>query len=180
MNVYHPTSYKIKKGEKFIFDANVWIKMMPSFQNLTNANHSAEYSKLLQEILDNECKIGILNIEISEIFNVFIREQSKAFLQSKGRWATFKKHYRPSAQFETDKNLILNEIENLIFNIGEKINDCFESIETEKILDTSRSDYDFNDNYMYRYCEKNGYTFVTHDKDYNNFLDLNVNVISVI
>lgn len=178
MDIFHPNSYIIQKDDKFIFDSNIWIKLMPSFNSLTNKKDAEEYSNLLQRILDNGCKIGILNIEISEIFNVFMREQSKIFFN--GTFGNYKKDYRPTSQFEADKNLILGEIENLIFNIGEKVNDSFEIIEIDKILDTSRSDYDFNDNYMYRFCEKNKYIFVTHDRDYSNFSDLEVNVISVI
>lgn len=181
MNIFQTTSYEINEGQKFIFDANIWIKLMPSFTNLTSSSYSDEYSGLLQKILDNNCTVGILNIEISEIFNVFIREQSKKyFLDKPKHQRSFKKDYRPSLQFEKDKNLILSEIENMIFNIGVKLDDTFSNLETTKLLDTSRSDYDFNDNYMYRFCEKNGYIFVTHDKDYRNFLDLNIDVISSI
>lgn len=177
---YKTENFVVQTGQKFIFDTNVWISLMPIFSNFTS-NIGSNYSKLLQDILDNGCEIGILNIEISEVFNVFIREKAKEYFSLKGKKNTprnFKKLYRKSKNFEKDKNLILTEIKNIELAYGKKLNDNFSEFVDSDIFDSTLSNFDFNDNFICRYCEKYGYIFVTNDRDYKTYSNLNFSVIS--
>lgn len=180
MNTYNIKNFTVQEGQKFIFDTNIWISLMPIFSNFTS-NKGSNYSTLLQNILDKGCEIGILNIEISEIFNVYIRECGKSYLshiKKKYSPKNFKKIYRKSKQFEKDKNLIINEIQNIGLAYGVKLNDNFQNCNEKEILDTSLKDFDFNDNFICRYCEKYDYIFVTNDRDYKTFKNLNFTVVS--
>lgn len=181
MNFFDLNNFVVQEGQKFIFDSNVWISLMPSFSNFTQKNNN--YSRLLQNILDKNCEIGILNIEISEIFNVFIRENAKQYFKETGKNNTnsnYKKHYRRSDSFINAKNLILEEIKNIELGYGVKLNDNFNQLADEHIFDKNLNNFDFNDNFICRYCEKYDYIFVTNDRDYKTYSNLNFTVVSAI
>lgn len=181
MILHNINNFIVTPEQKFIFDSNVWISLMPSFKNFTTSNNN--YSKLLQDILDKGCEIGILNIEISEIFNVFIRENAKQYfkkVKKKNTPKNFKKYYRKSVDFKNAKNLILNEIKNIELVYGVKLNDNFDQLLDSDIFDQNLNNFDFNDNFICRYCEKYNYIFVTNDRDYKTYSNLNFTVVSAI
>lgn len=183
MKITETDKYIVNKGDKFIFDSNIWIELMPLYQNTNNPKIATEYAELLNKIMDEECEIGILAMELSEIYNVCLKKHSRIFFKENSLSAkkeNFKRWYRPSPQFEIDKNTIINEIENIITHLTKKVCDRFCMFDDSEILNKIRSDYDFNDNFIYKFCEKNNYKLVTHDSDYKNYSDLNFEVISSI
>ena len=111
MKISHISSHQVQPTKKYIFDTNIWLYLLPLQRNQSgyHQNNAALYSSLLSNILSNGCKIAILSIEVSEIFNVYLRERGKFFLNSQNKQYSsrnYKRIYRKSQSFINDKNYI--------------------------------------------------------------------------
>ena len=168
----------VYKDNKFIFDTNIWIKLLPNcFQEKDRVEVLS--SEILQNILDNNSEIAILQVIISELFNVFIKKRYEYHKKNKGTNYAYKKDYRASSEYEKDKNFFIDEFKDNILGFCQRKSDEFSNLDIDKVLDKKQTHYDFNDNYLVRFCEETGYTLVTNDKDCLTYSNINFECIYV-
>lgn len=179
-------SYLPKTGDIFFIDSNIWIYLLDITciiaSSKANDKKVEKYSDFIEKLKENNIEIVLLSMSISEIYNIYIKNLAKRFYDlnkisySEDR---FKKKYRPSKQFTYDNRFIVNNIKNNILPLVKVVNDKFDDLDINKVLN-ARSDYDFNDNYYIRFCERNNYKVLTNDKDFiNNYTDVEVEVYTI-
>ncbi len=177
-NINH---YTIKKGESFVVDTNIWIYLSDAFSIRTNQSLVEKYSIFIDKLIENDCKIYILSLGVSELFNRYIKETGSQYLRIKkirGEGA-FKKYYRPSPNFEKDKKYIIDTIKEVVLELAEPIADDFINLDIDNVLDAKRKDYDFNDNYFAQFCAKNNYKLLTHDSDFSKYKDVDFEILTL-
>ena len=183
MKIENIDNHDVIPENKYIFDANVWIDLLSVNVGQSDPRNIQKYSKLFQDILTKNCEIAIMAIEISEIFNTYLRNCAFKYcnLQNqKYNSKNYKKYYRPSQSFQQDKNFIADEISETILRNCLKVNDKFSQLSNKYLLGKTVVDFDFNDNYMLHFCELENYIFVTHDKDCQSasYSKINVKVVT--
>lgn len=180
-------NYTPNAEDVFFIDSNIWIYLLDINciveSSKANDKKVEKYSTFIEKLKENNIEIVLLSMSISEIYNIYIRNLSKRYYDLNGIQYSenrFKKIYRPSRQFNNDNKFIINNIKNNILPLVKVVNDNFDDLDINKVLNT-RADYDFNDNYYMRFCEKNNYKILTNDKDFiNNYDDINVEVYTII
>ena len=118
---------------------------------------------------------------ISELFNRYMKTSGNLYLKIKKikEPDAYKKYYRPSPEYEKDKRFIIENIQDNILNLVEIVGDNASELNTEKLLDKNRRNYDFNDNYFACFAEKFNYKLITYDFDFiTTYQDYNFTVIT--
>lgn len=174
--------FKIDEKDIFIVDTNVWI-MLLNMSLLPNSKKTVvdSYSTLIEKIKENGNKIVILVMGISELFNRYMKTSGNLYLKIKKikEPDAYKKYYRPSPEYEKDKRFIIENIQDNILNLVEIVGDNASELNTEKLLDKNRRNYDFNDNYFACFAEKFNYKLITYDFDFiTTYQDYNFTVIT--
>ncbi len=158
-------NHTINNTDRFFFDANIWVFLYQPLGD-SQTQKTSVYSAILKEILNKNCDIYISSLILSEFFNVILRHEFN-ILKSTNPTLDFKRDFRPSPQYISIINNIINITKNQIFNIAKRIDDKFSEIEIEDLF-YSLEKSDFNDKYYIEMCLKNNYILITDDADFNN------------
>jgi hypothetical protein len=158
-------SHTINISDRFFFDANIWIFLYQPLGNY-KTSRASDYSNVFNEILKNNCEIYISSLILSEFFNRILRYEFNV-LKSSDPTLDFKKDFKSTPQYQTIINNIINITKNQILNIAKCIDDKFNEIDINELLN-SMDQLDFNDKYYIEICLNNNYILVTDDADFKN------------
>lgn len=178
MAIFNLLRYKLEpnKDLKFIFDTNIWLYLY-SHLHEDKVREISAYSKLLEEIIDNEYEIFFPSFIMSEFTNVLLRADYNSIKDSIDREFSFKRHYVGSDDY-INKVDEINELLDQILSIENivKINDEFSNINIGKIKDTFKK-IDWNDSYLIELAKDKNSIIVTHDRDFEILNDQNIDLI---
>ena len=173
-NIQNISTFSPKKNDIFLLDTNVLIKI---FYPALGATNSAPYIKMYQTIIETRATLLVSSIQISEFVNRCIRFQFDIYKETHHEIENFKNDYRNTDDYKNCMNAILEIIENDILPCFKRINDDFDSMNTDNLLLYSFS-YDFNDAFIAELSRSKNAYLVTDDKDYANYLDKKLKVIT--
>lgn len=152
-------------GELFVLDSNIWLPIL-GFDNKLSDHYRNYFDKIIRS---ENCKILISPLQISEIFNRWLRFHAYKQYEKDHRPAEFKEYYksnyRISADFINKYRLIREELENYSekFEIKE-----LQEVSYDLITQFPPDQLDFNDNYIYQFAKQHNATLITDDGDYRN------------
>ena len=159
--VYNCDSYNIKQGDKFFFDANIWIKLLSP-----KANEIArKIQNFFKRINDKKCSIYICPELVSEIFNRLVRNKMDSSVVASRGYKDFRKSKmcREWIQDFSDQFSQLLNNRNVVF-----INLEIDGSEMLKYFQTKANLLDFKDFIYESLCKSNDLILVTNDYDFVN------------
>ncbi len=181
MTVKTLDTIEIVSESNFLFDTNIWFELLAAcFESRDEI--TGKVSKLLEKILEAEATIHIPSAVMSELFNRYLRNEyeKNALINGGLDKYHYKRDFRGSNVGKEKQHFFIHQMLNFLEEFGvEKVSDNFAEIETRNILELERKKYDFNDSLLVRICEINSYTFVTNDKDFRSYEDLDFTVLHV-
>lgn len=157
--IYDLESYNPTLGESFLFDTNIWIYL---YSPVTSCHYalSDAFSKFMWKCLNQDCTIYITSLILSEFYNTLLRIEYK-----NQNCKSYKGSFR-AAQEITEEAMSI--IENSIMCKVHKLDDSFVDINLNDI----KPEYDFNDYYLVKLCQRNNIKIVTNDSDFKQFGDV--------
>lgn len=157
-------------GEFFVLDSNIWLPIL-GYENTISDHYKEYFDKIIKS---NNCKILISPVQISEIFNRWLRFHAYKQYEKDQRPTEFKEYYksnyRRSSDFAKKYKLIQEDLENYADKIEIKE---LKEVSYELITNFPPDQLDFNDNYIYLFAKQYNATLITDDGDYKN-LDFKV------
>ena len=153
-------SYSIQSGDRFFFDANVWLCLWgPAVSSKRRSN---AYSRAMCDIRVAGCPIFLDALVMSEFINAFARLEWYRSVSASGKF----KDFRKSPDFKP----VANDIALNAKRIAMFCSACeseFTSVDIASLLnDFALGDSDFNDQMIAEICRKNGFALVTDDADF--------------
>jgi len=158
--------YNISKNERVFIDTNILIYLFsPDFVS-SNERYIEKYSKILEILLQNDAKLYISSVVVSEFINRVLQTNYK---KNQELYPSFKKDYRKSEKYKETLKLILKELKKIL-KISNKINDTFDEFDLLSWYqkDTNQN-LDFNDLQIAFIVEKNNLKLLSNDSDFENF-----------
>ncbi len=176
----HTSKYQDLKTDTYVFDACVWIYINSPFgYDAKNQHATAEYSKLLKNLMQDKKRIVFPFTIVSEYVNRVIRWGHQT-ASNNGYTGTFK-DFRNSPHAAHATKLAMAFSKN-IFAIGTPVCLGFDKM-TYADFDTALSGggIDINDRAVSLMCANEDYALVTHDRDFKtesiNLLSVNNNLL---
>ena len=174
-NVMDVETYVPQDGDKYFFDANIWLYFYCPI-----GNHKKEiiskYSGFLKKALSNDTTIYMSSLIASEIINAWLRLDFNILRRKKTVNDNYKKHYRGSSHYLRTAKDIQAIFNNELLNISTPLGDRFTEISLPDVL--SRLDKtDFNDCYYHHLAKLDNLLIVTDDADFAE-LDTGVSILT--
>ncbi|WP_367331278.1 type II toxin-antitoxin system VapC family toxin [Sphingobacterium multivorum] len=154
-----------KDGDFFVLDTNIWLPIL-GFES--DENISDHYKSYFSKIIKSEnCRILISPLQISEIFNRWLRFHAyKKYIKDRksGDFRDYyKSNYRKSRDFIDKYNLIKEDLENYVdFLILVELR----HLDLNTVTCFSPDEMDFNDNYLYQLTKQYDAILITNDGDF--------------
>ncbi|MBG7611055.1 PIN domain-containing protein [Polaribacter sp. BAL334] len=168
------SSHSVKNQEKYLLDANIWLKILIPKNKLSYKDKS--YLAFFERLVNNtKARIVLPALVVSEVINRIIREvyYEKHIISIKRLTPSFvepdgyyKNVFRNTQDYQIAYNLICDDIKSYNTSI-DLISDEFGStFKFKHVMSNPPINLDFNDYYYYNLCKKRGYFLVTDDKDF--------------
>ena len=144
--------------QTFIFDTNVWLYVQSNYND-----SDFGYSKVLEKLLDNNCKILLPPIVGTEFVNRYCRQAFEVFKDAYPNKKNYKYDFRPSPAYAIAFNYISGIIQEDILPFVEYV--PIENSDFELSLTSSKLK-DLNDDIIMNVTLRTKSILVTHDRDY--------------
>ncbi|MDE6207686.1 MAG: PIN domain-containing protein [Muribaculaceae bacterium] len=157
--------FKVKSGDCFFFDNNVWMFL---FSPISGAKEYQQrvYSNLLRNIQTARATIFINSLIVSEYINRSLRLNHSIWQdrerRSGNRFVDYKHDYRGTEDFDNAQEEAYNEMSDIL-SIAERKPDDFNALKLDEVM--KAKGMDFNDAYYAYFCKLNRLILVTDDKD---------------
>lgn len=158
--------------EKFLIDANILLKIL-IYPSLFKGEKNP-YDVFWEEAIENDLKLFVTPLTISEFVNVICRENYKTFLDLKGLKSSyygFKHNYQNTEEFKIVYEECLNVVNSDILPYVEVINADKQILKSLYKNSTLMKDY--NDLIYYSLALEQDLSIITHDSD---FLKINEDI----
>lgn len=165
------TQYSPQKDDVLIMDTNILIKILYPVNYKSNFK---AYEDIYTKALQNNSKMLISSIQISEFINTCIRLQFN--LYRAGKEMDFKQEYRNTEDYRQNMDAILEIVQHDILNNFSLVNDDFSSMEQKNLFLYGFS-YDFNDAFLAELARLNNALLITDDADFANY-SKKINIIT--
>ena len=166
--IEHIGSYKVKSGDQFFFDCNVWMFIFSPF-SVAKKHQQKIYTNLLRDIQTARASIVTSSLILSEYINRSLRLNYENWkdteVRNGNRFVKYKEDYRKTSDFKEDQMSINEEVKDIL-KIAQRMPDNFHTINLEAIF--KETDMDFNDAYYTSLCKLDNYILVSDDKDLQN------------
>ena len=163
-NVMDVETYVPQDGDKYFFDANIWLYFYCPI-----GNHKKEiiskYSGFLKRALSNDTTIYMSSLIASEIINAWLRLDFNILRRKKTVNDNYKKHYRGSSHYLSTAKDIQAIFNNELLNISTPLDDRFTEISLPDVL-SELDKTDFNDCYYHHLAKLDNLLIVTDDADF--------------
>jgi len=180
MAIYNLLHYNIPKNSDlvYLFDTNIWLFLYSDLHEAREREINA-YSKLFEEIIENDYRIALPSLIISEFTNVILRADFNSVKDLEIDDYSFKKDYINSSNYKKK----IGEINSLIDEILEienvfKLEDDFQNLNISNVKENFNV-IDWNDSYLLELVKKNDFILVSNDFDFIK-IDKNVNQFNLI
>lgn len=173
MEIINISKYTIKDEDKFIFDTNVLVHLNSLLEE--KEWYIEPYSEFFNQMLENGVYPKILLLNLGETHNLYL---SKVYNNKSNNYrrSNTKKDFRKSEEGKAHIKHVNAYIESIL-PITEKINDNFERMDIEKLLNITET-FDFNDNCIAEIAQRNNLIIVTHDSDFSEYSSKDIKVLT--
>lgn len=162
--IFDIEQYSPDKGERFMFDTNIWMYIFCPIGNY-KMHIVRQYSSFLKKVKDTEAEIIINLLILSEFINSYLRLEFEIFKKS-NPGAEFKRDFKKNASYKGTIHNISLAVKNIL-KISKKVDDKFSSIDIENIIsEFEKQNSDFNDLYYQCFCQIEKVKIVTDDRDF--------------
>lgn len=155
--------YSPTENDTLIMDTNILIKIL---YPINYKDTFRVYEEIYSKALENNSKLLISSIQISEFINTCIRLQFN--LYRNGQNMDFKKEYRDTDDYRDNMKAILEIIEHDILDNFTVIDDNFTAMKQDALFVYGFS-YDFNDAFLAELTRINNAQLITDDADFANY-----------
>ena len=174
-NVMDIQSYAPQEGDRYFFDANIWLYFYCPIGNY-NKNTISKYDGFLKRVLSNNTTIYISSLIVSEIINRWLRLDFNILKRSDNRMVDFKQNYRGSENYLNTVHNITTVFNDQLLKISTPLNDRAEKISMPDVL-CGLAKTDFNDSYYHQLARLNNLIIVTNDSDFSE-LDTGISILT--
>lgn len=174
MNIDFSSLYEVSPEDKVFVDANVLIFLFSPDFVFSEDYQVDKYSKIYQLLLENECKLFVNSLVISEYINKCLRIDFKRNVQTKDNTKLFKDDYRNSQRYKDTLSIILKELKKFLsFNVIQ-LNDGFSGFDVFAHYEEN-IESDFNDMIIAKNVIENDLFLLSDDGDFRNNDSINTN-----
>jgi predicted nucleic acid-binding protein len=174
-NVIDVETYVPQDGDKYFFDANVWLYFYCPI-----GNHKKEviskYSGFLKRVLSNNTTIYVSSLIASEVINAWLRLDFNILSRKKTVKRDYKKHYRGSTYYHSTVKDIKAVFNNQLLKISTPLDDRATTISLPDVL-SGLDKTDFNDSYYHHLAKLDNLLIVTNDADFAE-LDTGISILT--
>jgi len=173
-NVMDIDTYIPQDGDKYFFDANIWLYFCCPIGNY-NKNTICKYAGFLKKSMNNKTTIYISSLVISEIVNRWLRLDFRRVKRKNGSVRDFKQNYRGSVYYRSTVKDI-KAIFNQLLKISTPLDDRATEICLPDVL-SGLDKTDFNDCYYHHLAKLDNLLIVTNDADFAE-LDTGISILT--
>jgi len=174
MKISRTQDFQPNYTHKFFFDSNVWLFLLYPQFNETTKSHIRKYSNFFDRILGKECLLVTNPIQISEMINVILSHELR--LARRQGVATDLKSYRKTSEGKTSMGVAKTFTEQVL-KFATLKSGIFGQQELKNLV-TLCDTADFNDLFFGEFCKKEDCILVTHDYDFQEVPDLELELVS--
>ncbi|MFM9951523.1 MAG: hypothetical protein ACKV1O_26545 [Saprospiraceae bacterium] len=178
----------------FFFDSNIWIAILNQMAGRSSEVayqpyldfwdalvhiHTRKGNTMLEKRTKYFPKVMLPAVTLSETINAQIRISFSVYQKSnpgsipRGEKPDFKKHYRPTQDYQKQLTRILADFQ-AIEDYVELIDDKFSGSNIFNEFFQFNPDFDFNDYFYARLFKGTGIPIMTHDLDFASFEDITI------
>lgn len=172
VSVFNVKTYEPKPSDKFLFDTNILIFLYNSLNPhlYRDETKTKLYSDFMSKIINAKATIYLTSLNLSEFVNVLLTREYNIRKDTYSR----KKDFRASEAYKETISQIKPIVNNILKNF-EKINDSFEELLIDEMVNNLK--IDFNDEYYNYFCNFNNIKLLTDDLDYK-FLNSPLEIVT--
>ncbi len=174
-NMMDIETYAPQDGDKYFFDANIWLYFYCPI-----GNHKKEiiskYSNFLKKVLSNDTTIYVSSLIASEVINAWLRLDFNILRRNKTVKNNYKHHYRGSTYYHNTVKVIKAIFNNQLLKISTPLDDRATEISLPDVL-SGLDKTDFNDCYYHHLAKLDNLLIVTNDADFAE-LDTGVSILT--
>lgn len=160
--------FRVKSGDCFFFDNNVWMFLFSPISGVNNMQQRA-YGNLLRSIQTAKAAIFINSLVVSEYINRSLKLNYSLWrdreFKSGNRFVDYKRDYRPTEDFDNAQKEAYDEMSDIL-SIAHRKPDDFNALKLDEVMNAKGMD--FNDAYYANFCKLNRLILVTDDRDLQN------------
>jgi len=175
-NVMNVEAYVPKDGDKYFFDANIWMFFCCPIIGDYRKEIISKYSGFLKKILSNDTTIYISSLTISEVINAWLRLDFNILKHKKTVGKNYKQHYRKSEYYQNTVKEIKAVFDSQLLKISTPIDDRATEISISDVL-SGLDKSDFNDCYYHQLAKLDDLIIVTNDGDFAA-LDTGISILT--
>jgi len=168
-------TYVPHDGDKYFFDANIWLYFYCPVGNY-NKNTISKYDGFLKKSINSKTVIYISSLVISEIVNRWLRLDFERVKRKDVSIRYFKRDYRGSAYYHSTVKDIKAVFNNQLLKISMPLDDRATEISLSDVL-SGLDKIDFNDCYYHHLAKLDNLLIVTNDADFAK-LDTGVSILT--
>lgn len=168
-------TYVPQDGNKYFFDANIWMFFCCPIGNYKKEIIS-KYSGFLKRILSNDSTIYISSLTISEVINAWLRLDFNILKRNKTVGKNYKNHYRKSEYYQKTVKEIITVFDSQLLKISTPMDDHATEISISDVL-SGLDKSDFNDCYYHHLAKLDDLVVVTDDSDFAE-LDTGISILT--
>jgi len=174
-NVMDVETYVPQDGDKYFFDANIWLYFYCPIGNY-NKNTICKYAGFLKKsIINSKTTIYISSLVISEIVNRWLKLDFRRVKRKDVSMRDFKHNYRGSAYYHSTVKDI-KAVFNQLLKISTPLDDRATEISLPDVL-SGLDKIDFNDCYYHYLAKLDNLLIVTNDADFAE-LDTGISILT--
>ena len=174
-NVLDVETYVPQDGDKYFFDANIWLYFYCPIGNY-NKNTISKYDGFLKRALSNETTIYVSSLIASEVINAWLRLDFNILKRNKTVKNHYKHHYRVSTYYHSTVKDIKAVFNTQLMKISTPLDDRFTEISLSDVL-SGLDKTDFNDCYYHHLAKLDNLLIVTNDADFAE-LDIGISILT--
>lgn len=174
-NVIDVETYVPQDGDKYFFDANIWLYFYCPIGNY-NKNTISKYSGFLKRALSNDTTIYVSSLIASEIINAWLRLDFNILRRKKTVVYDYKQHYRGSLHYHSAIKDIQTVFHTQLLKISTPLDDRATEISLPDVL-SGLDKTDFNDCYYHHLAKLDNLLIVTNDADFAE-LDTGISILT--
>jgi len=174
-NVMDVETYMPQDGDRYFFDANIWLYFYCPIGSYKKTIIS-KYDSFLKKALNNDTTIYMSSLIASEIINAWLRLDFNILKRKKTVKNDYKQHYRGSMYYHNAVKDIETVFNSQLLKISTPLDDRATEISLPDIL-SGLDKIDFNDCYYHHLAKLDNLLIVTNDADFAK-LDTGVSILT--
>jgi len=174
-NVMDVEAYVPQDGDKYFFDANIWLYFYCPIGNYKKTIIS-KYDGFLKKAINSDTAIYVSSLIASEIVNAWLRLDFNILKDKKTVKDNYKRHYRGSSYYHSAVKDIKAVFNSQLLKISTPIDDRATEISLPDVL-SGLDKTDFNDCYYHHLAQLDNLLIVTNDADFAE-LDTGVSILT--